>query len=522
MVDADRVPTVAQLRGLVLALKRFISVGEPKQSEAWYQEECVLPSFLQVAEALAPLRSLRPETVGWPDSVAEWLPGALGDVCNLFDAITRVWGWQNLLRPEAERAAYRAERATLFRKRYLVPIQTAARSHAKQMDPADRPAGLEELCAAPPPIDFNPLQLHFPDAGFPLISDRLKKKARAPRWGRIYPTLEPLNDTPDKRQPAVPSGERLKKWYYKLKAAVDKSGTEELPIPTVPEPPPPTVRPPLAGKVSSASGDETPLSTEPTPAGKAMDASGKEGTSPRARSVNLGDNAGTKGQRREDYHCSQIVIQGEDDSIITVCHLVSWLGRVLSSPPPDYAAAWWESERTALNHSADVADMVCGLWNRLHTDPALTEAQLPPGAATAIDSLRDLVMAWAERWGLPQSPSGVSIWSKRYRRGAGDLITGGGMTIDTGPPLIELRPGEHDRLLWVFRKLEKIGLAIRQRQQVLSGTPAPTSPPSLAANDVNAPASPRGEASAPTEPTPAGKTQASPGAVTDPPVILSR
>jgi hypothetical protein len=152
------------------------------------------------------------------------------------------------------------------------------------------------------------------------------------------------------------------------------------------------------------------------------------------------------------YFRTKLEFQGDRDTWVSLAVLVSDLGMMLSNPPPGYSEGWSQGDRGALGYSSSVADLVCALWRLLHRPPGPDGGEgTPIVLGPAVDALAALTEGWVTRWGIRAHAACDALpWSARFRQGAGDVFRVRGLTIDLGPPFVEVRPDELDGLRWSF------------------------------------------------------------------------
>jgi hypothetical protein len=129
--EPARVPSVDQLVEVHQSLWWFLD--RSSWAPTIKQEEEVLPRFERLSDALAPVRPLVGSIEGWPTKIKRSLRG----IISAFDETTRLWGWEWIDKPKAERSAYLKERRALLDKRLEAPILEAARFLSDQWSASD-------------------------------------------------------------------------------------------------------------------------------------------------------------------------------------------------------------------------------------------------------------------------------------------------------------------------------------------------------------------------------------------------
>jgi hypothetical protein len=159
--------------------------------------------------------------------------------------------------------------------------------------------------------------------------------------------------------------------------------------------------------------------------------------------------------------------------------LVSELGELIRKPPPDYRTAWMRSGQHALSYSTSVASTVIRLWRYLHKEPGLISINaLPLRIGSVVDTLAELATTWIERWKIRfRGETGFDVWSPRARAGGGDRITDAGLSIDLGPPYIDVYEREYNRLRWAFEILRDYIQTSPPQRPIEPGAPESTTSP---------------------------------------------
>jgi hypothetical protein len=128
--DSRRVPSLSQLVEAYQALRWFHQQMTNSFTPPFAQEQEVLPKFIQLANALRPLRPLIDKIDGWPTIIRRALPGIIG----AFDAIASHWGWEQIAEPEAVRDAYLEQSRKRVADELERPMYEAALAISTQWD----------------------------------------------------------------------------------------------------------------------------------------------------------------------------------------------------------------------------------------------------------------------------------------------------------------------------------------------------------------------------------------------------
>jgi hypothetical protein len=144
------------------------------------QEDLVLPRFVRLADAL---RAIRP----WIDSVQDYETKlALRDTQDIFDDITAGWGWEEVAKPDPERAAHLtkcAERAEGLNRRMMDAAASAHKSQDRSKSRSFRKLAAQAASGGIVPT----MSPEEGEAQYKVAIDRL---SREPRLGKCSPRFD--------------------------------------------------------------------------------------------------------------------------------------------------------------------------------------------------------------------------------------------------------------------------------------------------------------------------------------------
>ena len=178
-----RIPSEEQVRDVYESLWAFLLKNSLRCSAAFDQEDEFLPPFANLADTLRPVRPLIDANQGWPHPIGR----GLRVIVEVFDEVTREWGWEILTEPDERRGQLESRKAW-FRDEVERPLYEAALSWQAGCRGLECPPDIDHWAEEGRKFGFHPTMT--PEEGQARFRPALERWHKVPRFGLCYPLID--------------------------------------------------------------------------------------------------------------------------------------------------------------------------------------------------------------------------------------------------------------------------------------------------------------------------------------------